>query len=68
MLDYSPAKVLDWAMTFTAEAAAFVEPAMASASPIAGEEVHGVAYSTSKEHAAIIDEKEGVGFGFHKVH
>ena len=68
VLDHSPAKVRGWAMTFTAKLADFVEPAMASASPIEGAEVHGVAYSTSKEHAAIIDEKEGVNIGFHKVH
>ena len=61
VLDNSPGKVMDWEMTFTAPIVPYVEPAMASASPKAGEEIHGLAYAVSKEHADKIDHIEDVG-------
>ena len=66
VLDHCPGKVLDWAMTFSMHGAPYVEPAFASANPQSGGEIHGLGYAASKEHAAIIDEKEGVGF-YHVV-
>ena len=61
VLDHSPGKVVDWEMTFSAPIIDYVEPAMASASPKQGCEIHGVAYATSKEDCAKIDKMEDVG-------
>ena len=47
-------------MTFSAPIAPYVEPAMASASPKVGGEIHGLAYALSKEHATKMDEAEAV--------
>ena len=60
MLDHSPGKVVDWEMSFTAPIIPYVEPAMASASQKDGEEIHGLAYAVSKEHAAKIDHMEDI--------
>ena len=61
VVDHCPAKVFDWEMQFTAPISKYIEPAMASAHPKEGSEVHGLAFAVSKEDAARIDEKEQVG-------
>ena len=42
-------------MTFSAPISEYVEPAMASASPAVGQEVHGLGYAVSREDADKID-------------
>ena len=47
-------------MTFSAPISEYVEPAMASASPAVGQEVHGLGYAVSREDADKIDKIEAV--------
>ena len=60
VLEYGPGKVENWEMTFSAPISEYVEPAMASASPKVGQEIHGLGYAVSREDADKIDKIEAV--------
>ena len=58
ILDHGAAKVVDWEVAFPKGGLIYVEPAFACAYPKQGEEIHGLAFATSRADKDGLNKKE----------